>query len=213
MKARKGNSAYRFFLFLRSSSSSFHPLSSIFYPRFSIFAILLGFLLAGAVVNGACGITPPRSKNQFSDFDLQAGVPSFTLDGSNLLARSDSPAKSDAPPETAPDLPPPDDLKPDSKQEPRITIDDPVPAKDLPDPPTSPQEKTAAAPDLPPEEKKEPEMQPVPAALHDTAAELEFDDTVCDVHRGNTPMRNTWRLLSLNAVLAAALTASPAVAI
>src|SRR5260370_16013859 len=101
MKARKGNSAYRFFLFLRSSSSSFHPLSSIFYPRFSIFAILLGFLLARAVVNGACGITPPRSKNQFSDFDLQAGVPSFTLDRSNLLARSDSPATSHPPPQTA----------------------------------------------------------------------------------------------------------------
>jgi len=129
------------------------------------------------------------------------------------LARSDSPAKSNPPAEMVPDLPPPDDLKPDSKQEPKITIDDPVPAKDLADPPTAPKEKTEAAPDLPPEEKKEPEMQPVPAALHDSAAELEFDDTVRDVHRGNTPMRNTWRLLSLNAVLAAALTASPAVAV
>jgi len=213
MKPREGNSAYRFFLFLRSSSSNFHPLSSIFYPRFSIFAILLGFLLAGAVVNGACGITPPRSKNQSSDFGLQAGVPSFTLDGSNLLARSDSPAKSDSPPEAAPDLPPPDDLKPDSEQEPKITIDDPVPAKDLPDLPTAPKVKTEAAPDLPPEEKKEPEMQPVSAALHDSDAELELDDTVRDVHRGNTPMRNTWRLLGLKAVLVAALTASPAVAI
>jgi hypothetical protein len=174
---------------------------------------LLGFLLAGAVVNGACGITPPRSENQTSDFGLQAGVPSFTLDGSNVLARSDSTAKSDPPPEAAPDLPPPDDLKPDSKQEPKITIDDAVPAKDLPDPPTAPKEKIAVAPDLPPEEKKETEMQPVPAALPDAAFELELDDTVRDVHRGNTPMRNTWRLLGLNAVLAAALTASPAVAI
>jgi hypothetical protein len=239
MEDKNRKSLYRLFLFLHPKENGSHPLSSILHARFPILLLLTGIVLAGAVISHAGGIIQPVPKCQSSGFDLHADALSLNLKNDNLLPERDppsppplavveqdqsanelasakqhpEPAKSDPPIDGTPDLPP-DGPMPESNPEPKIVVDDRGPAKDLPDPPIEKAEKpeTEVTKDLPAVEEKLDEIKLAVTENTENVARYDLDDTVRDLHRGDTPMRNTWRMLGLNAILATALTAAPALA-
>jgi hypothetical protein len=238
MEGENRKSLFRWFFFLHPSSHGSHPLSSILHPRSSILLLLSGILLAGAGISGTGSTNPPTSESQSANSDLHAEAPSHNLNVDNDLPETDTEsqpppvvtkdapanealsesqkhtetAQPDPPLDLAPDLPP-DEPMPKVNPEPKINQADPEPAKDIPDPPVQEKSTIDLGP-LPKEDEpaseKESEVQPASAVIAETEPEL--DDTVRDLHRGDTPMRHTWRILGLNALLSAALTASPALA-
>jgi hypothetical protein len=241
MDFKDRKSLYRLFFFLHPSSNGSHPLVPILHPRFSILLLLIGILLVGAVINHAGGITQPVSKSQSANFDLHADAVSSNLkndifweekepssppplavveqgsrDNAEVVTdkQPQEPAKPDPPLERTPDLPP-DVPMPESNPEPKILVDDGGPAKDLPDPPVQSTGKKQE-PELTKEalanEEKPDEVKQATVQNTETEQQPDLDDTVRDLHRGDTPMRNTWRVLGLNTVLAAALTATPGLA-
>jgi hypothetical protein len=178
----------------------------------------LAAILSLLVFSGAFLINQiSHPKGDVAAEDLHAGAAHPILDQANAQTEK-KPIQvqaTDPPSEVAP-------FQPAQSEEtvPEGTPPDTVEADRLPIPPvtvsTSEDTMPESVPETPdrlpsPEEPSEPVAMPGPDSLQEPA-DTEVDVSVRDMHPGDTPMRTSWRLLGLPTFLAAALSASPALA-